>query len=171
MTFFSLLSGGWGRVALPGLMAFALVACHDQPPEDVPREDDASAPVSAEGVPREDDASAPVSAEGVPREDDASAPVSAETIAAGMELYLDNGCGLCHGRDGSGSGPLAHTIEPRPRDYRDPSAYKQGTSVAEIAYSIAAGVGGATSKMPKYPHLSERERTLIAEYIVSLQNR
>ena len=90
-------------------------------------------------------------------------------IAAGMDLYMENGCGVCHGRDGSGKGPLAHTIEPPPRDYRDPTAYKQGTSVAAIADTIAAGIGGASSKMPRYPHLSEEERTLIAQYIVSLQ--
>jgi mono/diheme cytochrome c family protein len=88
-----------------------------------------------------------------------------------MDLYMENGCAVCHGRDGSGSGPLAHNIEPPPRDYRDPSAYKQGTSVAEIAHTIAAGVGGPNSKMPQYPHLSAEERTLIAQYIVSLQNR
>ena len=92
-------------------------------------------------------------------------------IIAGMDLYMENGCGVCHGRDGSGKGPLAHTIEPPPRDYRDPAAYKQGTSVAAIAETIAAGVGGASSKMPQYLHLSEEERTLIAQYIVSLQQR
>jgi len=81
---------------------------------------------------------------------------------------MENGCGVCHGRDGSGKGPLAHTIEPPPRDYRDPSAYKQGTSVDAIADTIAVGIG-ASSKMPQYPHLSAEERTLIAQYIVSLQ--
>ena len=98
-----------------------------------------------------------------------SVAASQEVIAAGMGLYMENGCGVCHGRDGSGQGPLAHMIEPPPRDYRDPTAYKQGTSVAEIASTIAAGVGGASSKMPQYLHLSEEERTLIAQYIVSLQ--
>jgi mono/diheme cytochrome c family protein len=102
---------------------------------------------------------------------EATAAVSPAAIAAGMSLYMDNGCGVCHGRDGSGNGPLSHTLEPPPRDYRDPSAYKQGTSVAEIAYTIAAGVGGAGSRMPQYPHLSAEERSLIAQYIVSLQNR
>ena len=102
---------------------------------------------------------------------DFSVAPSPERLAAGMDLYMENGCGVCHGRDGSGKGPLAHTIEPPPRDYRDPSAYKQGTSVAEIAETSAAGVGGASSKMPQYLHLSESERTLIAQYIVSLQSQ
>jgi len=101
----------------------------------------------------------------------ASIAASPAGIAAGMDLYMENGCGVCHGRDGSGKGPLAHTIEPPPRDYRDPSAYKQGTSVAEIADTIASGIGGASSKMPQYLHLSEEERTLIAQYIVSLQRQ
>ena len=98
----------------------------------------------------------------------AAVAASPERIAAGMDLYMENGCGVCHGRDGSGKGPLAHTIEPPPRDYRDPSAYKQGTSVDAIADTIAVGIG-ASSKMPQYPHLSAEERTLIAQYIVSLQ--
>jgi len=131
----------WCRSALIACTAIALVSCQDRPPETG----------RGSGGP-------PVA-------------VSPEGIAAGMDLYMANGCGVCHGRDGSGKGPLAHTIEPPPRDYRDPSAYKQGTSVVEIADTIAAGVGGASSKMPQYPHLSEEERTLIAQYIVSLQHQ
>ena len=129
------------RSILIACMALALVSCQDRSHE-------------AEGGRR-----------------DALVAASPEGIEAGMDLYMENGCGVCHGRDGSGRGPLAHTIEPPPRDYRDPSAYKQGTSVAEIADTIAAGVGGASSKMPQYLHLSEEERTLIAQYIVSLQRR
>ena len=135
----------WCRCALIVCMAIALVSCQDRPPE-------------ADTEPGRGSGGSSVAA-------------SPEGIDAGMGLYMENGCGVCHGRDGSGKGPLAHTIEPPPRDYRDPSAYKQGTSVAEIANTIAAGVGGASSKMPRYPHLSEEERTHIAQYIVSLQHQ
>jgi len=131
----------WRRSVLIAFVALALVSCQDRTPE-IERGSDGP-PVAA----------------------------SPAGIAAGMGLYMDNGCGVCHGRDGSGKGPLAHTIEPPPRDYRNPSAYKQGTSVAEIADTIAAGIGGASSKMPQYTHLSAEERTLIAQYIVSLQQQ
>jgi mono/diheme cytochrome c family protein len=137
----------WFRSALMVCMAIALVSCQDRSTDRVPE----TQTDSGSGGP--------------------SVAASPEAIAAGMGLYTENGCGVCHGRDGSGKGPLAHTIQPPPRDYRDPSAYKQGTSVAEIADTIAAGVGGASSKMPQYLHLSEEERTLIGQYIVSLQHR
>lgn len=136
----------WCRSALMFCMAIALVSCQGRPAETEPE-------IRARGD-----------------RGDAAAAGSPEEIAAGMGLYTENGCGVCHGRDGSGNGPLAHTIEPPPRDYRDPSAYKQGTSVTAIADTIAAGVGGGSSKMPQYLHLSEEERLLIAQYIVSLQH-
>jgi len=137
----------WCRGAIMVCVAITLISCQDRPAETDPEIQTGS---SSGGF---------------------SVAASPEGIAAGLELYMENGCGVCHGRDGSGKGPLAHTIEPPPRDYRDPSAYKQGTSVAEIADTIAAGVGGASTKMPQYLHLSEEERTLIAQYIVSLQRQ
>ena len=137
----------WCRSVIMACMAITLVSCQGQPAETDPEIQNGS---SSGGI---------------------AVDTSPETIAAGQDLYMENGCGVCHGRDGSGKGPLAHTIEPPPRDYLDPSAYKQGTSVAEIADTIAAGVGGASSKMPQYLHLSESERILIAQYIVSLQHQ
>ena len=90
-------------------------------------------------------------------------------IAAGMKLFVRNGCATCHGENGKGDGAIAHTLNPRPRDFRDVSTYKQGYSLEQIAGTIANGVAGGRSSMPAYPHISAGHQRLIARYITSLQ--
>lgn len=90
--------------------------------------------------------------------------------ASGRELYVVHGCPVCHGAEGRGDGPVAPTLDPPPRDLRDPSAYRVGSSVEEIASTIEQGVlvfGG--SGMPAYAHIPAEERLELARYIVSLQ--
>ena len=89
---------------------------------------------------------------------------------SGRELYLRHGCAACHGPEGRGDGPVAPSLEPPPRDLRDPAAYRVGTSVAVIASTLEQGIfvfGG--SGMPGYPHIPPAERQELARYIVSLQ--
>ena len=90
-------------------------------------------------------------------------------IAAGMKLFVRNGCATCHGEEGRGDGAIAHTLNPRPRDFRDVSTYKQGHSLEQIAETITNGVAGGRSSMPSYPHISAEHRRLIARFIASLQ--
>lgn len=100
---------------------------------------------------------------------------SAETDAdggldPGRALYDRHGCALCHGPEGRGDGPIAATLEPPPRDLGDPSAYRVGSSQAEIASTIEQGIlvfGG--SGMAPYAHIPETERQEIARFIVSMQ--
>jgi high-affinity iron transporter len=86
----------------------------------------------------------------------------------GKELYGENGCGTCHGASGHGDGPVAKTLDPPPRDFRDQAAFKNGIDVAEIAETIGTGVpqGG---RMPRFSHLTERERRSLALYVVTLR--
>ena len=90
------------------------------------------------------------------------------SIEAGRALYADNGCASCHGTLGHGDGPIAATLDLKPRDFRVRDAYKVGADTASIAWVIANGlaVGG---KMPPFPHLSAGERQSLALFIVSLQ--
>lgn len=90
------------------------------------------------------------------------------SAAEGRELYAANGCANCHGGSGHGDGPIAVTLSPRPRDFRDRSAFRQGDSEAAIAATLTAGIrsGGA---MPRYSHLSERERRSLAMFVRALQ--
>ena len=88
------------------------------------------------------------------------------TVAQGKTLFTRNGCAVCHGPDGRGDGQIAATLQPPPRDFRDPAAYKNGHSKAAIARTIQKGMPGTS--MPGYRHLSAEEREQIAAYIRSL---
>ncbi|MBK7906582.1 MAG: copper chaperone PCu(A)C [Gemmatimonadetes bacterium] len=90
------------------------------------------------------------------------------SLAEGRALYASDGCAGCHGTTGHGDGPVAHTLTPPPRDFREASAFKNGVDESAIAQTIATGIpnGGA---MPLYAHLSERERRSLARYVISLR--
>jgi high-affinity iron transporter len=103
------------------------------------------------------------------------------SLDAGKDLYRQNGCASCHGPEGHGDGPVAKTLTARPRDFRDTSAFKQGTDVASIADTIATGVVELTQGnwpggehhhqvMPQFSHLSEWERRSLALYVISLRS-
>ena len=87
-------------------------------------------------------------------------------VAQGKALFTRNGCAVCHGPDGRGDGQISATLQPPPRDFRDPAAYKNGHSKAAIARTIQKGMPGTS--MPGYRHLSAEEREQIAAYIRSL---
>jgi mono/diheme cytochrome c family protein len=94
----------------------------------------------------------------------------AGSVARGRELFARHGCPVCHGEEGRGDGRIAESQKPPPRNLRDPSAYKQGYSIEEVARTIEKGVAGGSS-MPAYPHLSEEERRMIASFIAHLRER
>ena len=87
-------------------------------------------------------------------------------VEQGKALFTRNGCAVCHGPDGRGDGQIAATLQPPPRDFRDPAAYKNGHSEAAIARTIQKGM--PSTSMPGYAHLSAEERAQIAAYIRSL---
>jgi mono/diheme cytochrome c family protein len=41
---------------------------------------------------------------------------SPQTVEAGRQLYFER-CSFCHGLEGAGDGPVAATLDPRPRDF------------------------------------------------------
>lgn len=94
----------------------------------------------------------------------------AEDVERGRRLYAANGCGTCHGMQGNGDGPVAATLNPRPRDFRDADAFKNGTDPSSIANTLATGLTRDGGQMQSYFHLSDRERHLIARYVISLRN-
>jgi mono/diheme cytochrome c family protein len=96
-----------------------------------------------------------------------AAPAPAD-IATGRSLYLKHGCGVCHGPDGHGDGPLAATLSPHPRDFREEAAFVQGRSVKEIAVTIERGVLKPGSTMPTFSHVPVDDRLKIAAYIAAM---
>jgi mono/diheme cytochrome c family protein len=96
---------------------------------------------------------------------------TASLIREGQGLYNTHGCAVCHGGSGRGDGPVAATLKPQPRDFRDPLAYTNGRTVRSIAKSINWGVAGSASVMPAFPHIPGDDRVKIAYYINSLQDQ
>jgi high-affinity iron transporter len=92
---------------------------------------------------------------------------SAASTEKGRQLYLRNGCAVCHGDEGGGDGSLAATLKPPPRDFKEVAAYKKGATVAEIAQTIGKGLAGTS--MPAFAHISAADRLEIARYIAGLQ--
>lgn len=92
-----------------------------------------------------------------------------EEVERGRQLYAANGCGTCHGMQGKGDGPVAVTLNPPPRDFRDAEAFKNGADPSSIANTLATGLTRDGGQMQSYFHLSDRERYLIARYVISLR--
>ncbi len=95
--------------------------------------------------------------------------VSAADIAKGKELYVKNTCSTCHGDTGLGDGPAGKVLKPPPRNLQLASSYKQGGTAADIAETVKTGIPG--TNMAAFAHISEADRNLIAQYIVSLQKK
>ena len=85
-------------------------------------------------------------------------------------MYKANGCASCHGASGHGDGPIAKTLVPQPRDFRDEQAFKKGTDVSSIARTIAEGITGNGSQMPAFAHMSEPERQSIAMFVLTFRD-
>jgi len=92
-----------------------------------------------------------------------------QDVARGKALYAANGCGTCHGLSGRGDGPIAKTLSPPPRDFRDAAAFKNGADPSSVANTIATGLTRDGGQMQSYFHLSDRERYLLALFVISLR--
>lgn len=97
-------------------------------------------------------------------------PVPSRELAIdqGKSLYDRYGCAVCHGPQGHGDGPVARSLNPKPRDFRDPDAFRNGRSLGAISETILKGVMRKGVGMPGYPHIPEEERRAIAAYVASL---
>lgn len=91
-----------------------------------------------------------------------------DAVKAGAALYARYGCAVCHGPEGRGDGPVGRSLNPKPRDFRDPEAFKRGRSLGAISETILKGVMDRGVGMPGYPHIPEDERRTIAAYVASL---
>ena len=89
-------------------------------------------------------------------------------VQDGKAFYTRYGCTVCHGMDGHGDGPVAYTLKPPPRDFRDPGAYRIGRDVVTIAGTLRDGMPDSPSMVP-FPHIKDEERFKIAMYVASLQ--
>ena len=90
-------------------------------------------------------------------------------IDRGRELYLGNGCAVCHGKEGLGNGLSAERYYPRPANLTDPAAYTLGASVTAIQQTVKKGIKKENNTMPAYEHLTNSELYAIAVFLESIQ--
>ena len=106
------------------------------------------------------------------------APSAAQAdAAAGKEIFLAKNCQSCHGDGGEGNGPLAVTLDPKPRNFTvgdfkfDPSGDGKPGSDDDLRMVIKQGgaaFGGSPMMMPN-PALTDDEIETIIVYIRSLK--
>ena len=99
--------------------------------------------------------------------------LSDSSIARGLELYGQMGCGECHGTTGRGDGPAAATLVDdwgntiRPFDFTS-GPLKGGASAADVYRTFTTGLNG--TPMPSYQDiLSDEDRWHLVSYILSLR--
>ncbi|MEO7732455.1 MAG: cytochrome c [Kofleriaceae bacterium] len=70
-------------------------------------------------------------------------------------------CITCHGSDGTGRGPAADSLNPKPRDYTD-AAWQASTTDDQLKQIILkGGVGvGKSPMMPGQPQLADQPEVL-----------
>ena len=83
-------------------------------------------------------------------------PGAAAALGAANEAkqYFDTVCAACHGSSGKGDGPGAAALNPKPRNYSDPT-WQASVTDADIAKIISEGGAavGKSSSMPANPTL------------------
>lgn len=108
----------------------------------------------------------------------ATAPVPAAPVKADMSLPMPGGlkgdpdkggrfymqnCATCHGASGDGKGPRAYFINPKPRNFLEPSSRDMFNRPALYA---AVSYGKVGTEMPAWKYvLSEQEMANVAEFV------
>jgi cytochrome c553 len=81
------------------------------------------------------------------------------------ELMFGTLCATCHGADGTGNGPAAASLNPKPRNYTD-KTWQASVTDEQIKQTILMG-GAAVGKspaMPAQPQLKEKPE-VVAEMV------
>jgi len=81
-------------------------------------------------------------------------PAGQQAPSAAARGYFEQTCALCHGLDGKGNGPAAAPLNPKPRNYTDPT-WQASISDDELKQIIVQGgqAVGKSSSMPPNPGL------------------
>ena len=82
------------------------------------------------------------------------------TVGRAQQMFATV-CATCHGTDGSGNGPAAENLNPKPRNYTDP-AWQASVTDDEIKKIILLGgqAVGKSAMMPGQPQLKDEPEML-----------
>lgn len=86
---------------------------------------------------------------------------TAEAKPSQAEAMFRTVCATCHGMDGTGSGPAAANLNPKPRNYTD-AAWQASISDEQIKETILKGgqAVGKSPMMPGQPQLADQPEVL-----------
>jgi len=86
-------------------------------------------------------------------------------MTRGKDVYAKT-CATCHGADGKGDGPGGTGLNPKPRNFTDKAAWKNGTRLEDVYRTLEEGIKG--SSMVSYNYLSKKDRMALAHVVQSL---
>ncbi len=91
-----------------------------------------------------------------------SAPITANAKAEADDIFATR-CTPCHGPSGEGNGPASASLNPKPRNYHDPS-WQSSVSDTEIEKAIQYGGAavGKSAAMPPNPDLVGKPQVVAA---------
>jgi mono/diheme cytochrome c family protein len=90
---------------------------------------------------------------------------NAALMARGKALFAQN-CATCHGPEGLGDGAAGKGLNPKPRNFTEKAAWKNGTRVEDIYKTLDEGIKG--SSMVSYNYLSKKDRMALVHVVQSL---
>lgn len=95
--------------------------------------------------------------------DKRAAPPAAMSADEQAKKMFETVCAMCHGADGTGNGPAAANLNPKPRNYTDP-AWQATVTDEEIRKIILLGgqAVGKSATMPGQPQLKDQPEVLDA---------
>lgn len=84
------------------------------------------------------------------------APPAGTAVSAAHNMFMTV-CAACHGPDGTGTGPAAESLNPRPRNYTD-AAWQASVTDDDIKKIIVEGgqANGKSAMMPANPQLRDQ---------------
>jgi mono/diheme cytochrome c family protein len=88
-----------------------------------------------------------------------------ELLEHGRAIYART-CAACHGAEGRGDGPGSKGLNPKPRNFTEPSGWKNGTRLEDIYRTLDEGIKG--SAMVAYKDLRRKDRMALVHLVQSL---
>lgn len=104
----------------------------------------------------------PPASTGSPNAQTESGPSARKPSTAGRaQQMFATVCATCHGTDGTGNGPAAENLNPKPRNYTDP-AWQASVTDDDIKKIILLGGQGVgkSAMMPGQPQLKDEPEVL-----------